>query len=99
MNMLNSIILEGTIQEDILFKETDGVKTASFKIGVDRTELRPDGTKGKVTSSFEVVTYGTMAESTNKFGVKGRGVHVIGRLKQEDSRVFVVGEHIEYKPL
>ena len=99
MNMLNSIILDGTIQEDILLGEANGIKTASFKIGVDRTELRPDGTKGKVTSSFEVVTYGTLAEVTNKHGVKGRGIRIVGRLKQENSRVFVIAEHIEYKPL
>ena len=99
MNMLNSVILEGTIREDIQLGETNGVKTASFKIGVDRTELKPDGTKGKVTSSFEVVAYGMLAETVNKHGVKGRGIRIVGRLKQENSRVFVIAEHVEFKPL
>ena len=48
------------------------------------------------------------AEYCHKKAVKGRGLRVVGRLKQDSwkdsegklqSRVFVIAEHIEYKPV
>ena len=49
-----------------------------------------------------------MAEYCVEKATKGRGVRVVGRLKQDTwkdsngknvSRIFVVAEHIEYKPV
>jgi len=49
-----------------------------------------------------------MAEVCEKKAKKGRGVRVVGRLKQDvwkdadgkqQSKVYVVAEHIEYKPV
>ena len=56
----------------------------------------------------DVECFGKSAEYCHKKAVKGRGVRVVGRLKQDSwkdssgksqSRVFVIAEHIEYKPV
>ena len=58
-------------------------------------------------SFFDVEAYNQVAEYCSKKATKGRGVRVVGRLKQDTwkdtsgktaSRIYVVAEHIEYKP-
>ena len=58
-------------------------------------------------SYFDVTTWSRLAEICAEYLVKGRGVRVVGRLKQdrwEDdsgnrrSRVEVIAEHVEFKP-
>jgi single-strand DNA-binding protein len=52
-------------------------------------------------------TWGKLAESCSNIGRKGRGVRIVGRLKQDrwtdtesknHSRISVVAEHVEFKP-
>jgi single-strand DNA-binding protein len=54
-----------------------------------------------------VETWAKLAESCAALGHKGRGVRVVGRLKQdrwEDaagkarSRIYIVAEHVEFRP-
>ena len=58
-------------------------------------------------SFIETVTWGKLATVCAKHLTKGRGVRVIGRLKQERwednegnarSKVVIVAEHVEFKP-
>jgi single-strand DNA-binding protein len=61
----------------------------------------------KEVSFFNVETWAKLAESAGNLGRKGRGVRVVGRLKQErwngpdgkaQSKVIIVAEHIEFRP-
>ena len=61
----------------------------------------------KEVSYFDVTTWNRQAEVCNEYLTKGRGVRVVGRLKQdrwEDaegktrSKVHIVAEHVEFKP-
>jgi single-strand DNA-binding protein len=65
---------------------------------------RPTGTK---VSFFEVTTWSRLAEVCGESLLKGRGVRVVGRLKQDRwtspegqarSKVSIVAEHVEFKP-
>lgn len=65
-------------------------------------------TEQKKCLFFEIEAYGKVAEYCEKYTTKGRGVRVVGRLKQNRwkdsdgknvSKVFVVAEHLEYKPI
>jgi single-strand DNA-binding protein len=56
---------------------------------------------------FEVETWSKLAETCYSMGHKGRGVRVVGRLKQDrwngsdgkpHSRVTIVAEHVEFRP-
>jgi len=61
----------------------------------------------KEVSFFEVSTWTRLAEVCGEYLKKGRGVRVVGRLKQDrwtdadgkpHSRIFIVAEHVEFKP-
>jgi single-strand DNA-binding protein len=58
-------------------------------------------------SFFDVETWAKLAENCYNHGRKGRGVRVVGRLKQERwngpdgkprSKVAIVAEHVEFRP-
>ena len=108
MNQLNSIILEGNITRDVVFKETPhGCKVCTIPIAVNRWFKSDDGKGIEEVSYFDVEAFGKMAEYCEKRVTKGRGIRVVGRLKQSRwkgadgknaSRVTIIAEHIEFKP-
>ena len=108
MNNLNSIILEGNLVRDASLAEpVPGFKKCIFSMGVNRFYKNRKNEAVDEVSFFDIETYGRMAEYCSEKAKKGRGVRVVGRLKQDSwkddsgktqSRVYVVAEHIEYKP-
>jgi len=108
MNSLNSIILEGNIvQEPVLRETAKGTAVCTFSIMCTRTYRQDEGFEKEV-SFFNIDVWGKQAELTAKNGTKGRGVRVVGRLKQSRwvdseeknrSKITVVAEHIEFKPV
>lgn len=109
MNQLNSIILEGHLVKDsVLSEPVSGFKVCKFSIGVNRFYINKNNEGVEEVSYFDVETYNHSAEICQQKGKKGRGIRVVGRLKQDTwkdsdgklaSRVYVVAEHIEYKPV
>jgi len=109
MNQLNSIILEGNLVRDAVLSEpADGFKVTKMTIAVNRFYKNHNDEGVEEVSFFDVETYGKAAEYCEKKATKGRGIRVVGRLKQsvwkDDngkaySKVYVVAEHIEYKPV
>lgn len=109
MNQLNSIILEGNLVRDVVLSEPcEGFKKASFTIGVNRWYKNINGEGCTEVSYFDVEGYGPIAQYAEKKATKGRGIRVVGRLKQDTwkdedgkfhSKTFVVAEHIEYRPM
>ena len=109
MNQLNSLIVEGNLVRDAEVTEpAPGFKKAIFSVGVNRFYKNRNNEDVNEVSFFDVEAYGKMAEYCGTKATKGRGVRVVGRLKQDTwktsegktaSRVFVVAEHIEYKPV
>lgn len=57
-----------------------------------------DGSEELETSHFNIRSYGKMAEVFKDKCTVGRGIRVVGRLKEENSKVFIIAEHIELKP-
>ena len=109
MNQLNSLILEGNLVRDAVVSEpAPGFKKCNFTMGVNRFYKNRKNEDVNEASFFDVEAYGTMAEYCGEKAKKGRGIRVVGRLKQDTwkdnngktaSRIFVVAEHIEYKPI
>lgn len=107
MNALNSILIEGNVVRDALVKETPrGTQVCTFSIASNRY-YRQDDEYEQETSFFEVETWAKLAEACGKNCLKGRGIRVVGRLKQDRwtspegknfSKVKVVAEHVEFKP-
>ena len=108
MNQLNSLILEGNLVRDaVLTEPAPGFKKCVFTMGVNRFYKNRNNEPVNESSFFDVEAYNQVAEWCGKKATKGRGVRVVGRLKQDTwkdeagksaSRIYVIAEHIEYKP-
>mgnify|MGYP002627478565 CR=1 FL=1 len=108
MNCLNQIILEGNVVRDVERKTLpSGATFCSMPIAVNRRYKTGDGAYADDVSYFDVDAFGNLAEACVKWCPKGRGIRVVGRLKQnrwkdEDgknhSKVKIVAEHVEFKP-
>jgi len=107
MNNLNSILIEGNLTHDPEFITTpNGTALCKFSIASNRYYRQGDETEKEV-SFFDVQAWAKKAEAVNNIARKGRGVRVVGRLKQDrwndndgktKSRVIIVVEHIEFRP-
>ena len=106
MNCLNQLILEGTCVKDVEFRDVP-IPNAKAVIAVERSYKSEDGAEIKEVSYFDIESFGQLAEVISKHGKKGRGIRVVGRLKQNrwtdetsktHSRVSVVAEYVEFKP-
>lgn len=109
MNNLNSILLEGNLVRDPEFMHTpQGTPLCKFSIASNRFYKQNDDDQfQKEVSFFNVTTWSKIAEICNERLKKGRGVRVVGRLKQdrwEDpdgkarSQVYIIANHVEFKP-
>ena len=107
MNNLNSILLEGNLVADPELRYTPkGTAVCSFRVACNRFYKQEEELQKEV-SYFDVTAWNRQAEVCNEYLTKGRGVRVVGRLKQdrwEDaegktrSKVHIVAEHVEFKP-
>ncbi|MDR0410928.1 MAG: single-stranded DNA-binding protein [Treponema sp.] len=107
MNNLNSILIEGNLVRDPQFKSTaKGTPLCTFSLASNRVYKQDSGTEKEV-SFFNVETWAKLAENCYNLGRKGRGVRIVGRLKQDrwngmdgkiHSKVTIVAEHVEFRP-
>lgn len=104
MNCLNQIILEG----NVIKKPVMDGDSASVPIAVTRTFRTSDGCLKAVVSYFDIIGFGSLAGVMETHATRGRGIRVVGRLKQvrytdddgkAHSRIVVLAEHIDYMPL
>ena len=107
MNNLNSILIEGNLVKDPELSYTPkGTAVCKFTVACNRF-FKQDQETQKEVSFFDVTTWTRLAEVCGEYLKKGRGVRVVGRLKQDrwtdpdgktHSRVIVIAEHVEFKP-
>ena len=107
MNNLNSVLIEGNMVRNPLFRSTSkGTSVCNFTIASNRY-YRQDSNMEKEVGFFDIETWGKLAEVCSNQGRKGRGVRVVGRLKQDrwtgsdgknHAKVAIVAEHVEYRP-
>ena len=107
MNNLNSILIEGNLTKDPELTYTPkGAAVCRFSVACNRAYKQEDQLQKEV-SFFDVSAWLRLAEVCGEYLKKGRGVRVVGRLKQDRwtdpegrprSRVLIVAEHVEFKP-
>lgn len=107
MNNLNSIILEGNLTKDPeLDKTPKGIPVCHFTVASNRY-YKNEGERREEVGFFDVEVWSRLAETCGEYLSKGRGVRVVGRLKQDRwtnnegsprSRIRIVGEHVEFRP-
>jgi len=107
MNNLNSILIEGNLVRDPLLRSTaKGTQICTMSLASNRYLKQETGFEKEV-SFFDVESWARLAESCYSKGKKGRGVRVVGRLKQSRwndpdgktrSKITIVAEHVEFRP-
>jgi single-strand DNA-binding protein len=107
MNNLNSILLEGNLVRDPEINQTPkGTPVCKFSIASNRF-YKLDDEFQKEVSFFDITTWSRLAEVCGEYLKKGRGVRIVGRLKQDrwsgidgktKSKVYIIAEHVEFKP-
>ncbi len=107
MKHLNSVILEGNCVRDPQVTITSHGKTlCTFSIANSRYYKSNENFVEDV-SFIDVQTWGKWAEIVSEKCKKGRGVRIVGRLKQlrwhdsnnkTRSKIIVLAEHIDFKP-
>lgn len=106
MNSLNSILIEGNLTRDPVVSETPkGTKVCNFSVASNRF-YRHNEEMQKEVSFFDVETWSKLADKCADQLEKGRGVRVVGRLRQDRwtdregqnrSRVKIVAEHVDIR--
>jgi single-strand DNA-binding protein len=109
MNSLNSILVEGNLVRDPNLNKTPrGTQVCTFSLACNRSYRSMDNRQQKEVSFFEVEVWSKLADACAETLKKGRGVRVVGRLKQDrwsdaegknHSRIKIVGEHVEFNPV
>jgi single-strand DNA-binding protein len=107
MHNLNSLIIEGNLVRDPLLRSTPkGTPLCTFTLASNRFRKQESGYDEEV-SFFDVESWSKLAQQCYDQGCKGRGVRVVGRLKQDRwtgpdgqsrSRITIVAEHVEFRP-
>ncbi|MCG8479705.1 MAG: single-stranded DNA-binding protein [Spirochaetales bacterium] len=108
MNDLNSIIVEGNLTRDPVLSTTpNGVSVCNFSIGSHHM-YKKEAKQHTETSFFDVEVWSRLGENCAEYLRKGRGVRVVGRLKQDRwkdgegksrSRLKIVAEHVEFRTM
>ncbi|MCL2267136.1 MAG: single-stranded DNA-binding protein [Treponema sp.] len=106
MNNLNSILIEGNLVRDPLLRSTPkGTQICTMSLASNRYYKQDTGFEKEV-SFFDIETWSKLAELCYAKGKKGRGIRVVGRLKQDRwndpegkprSRISIVAEHVEFR--
>jgi single-strand DNA-binding protein len=108
MNNLNSVLLEGNLvrdPEEVVLGE-QATEMAKFSLAVNRFFRNAKSEAVEEVMFITVQVWGALAKSCLAYLQKGRGVRVLGRLRQERwtdkdggnrERIIVVAEHVEFK--
>ncbi|GMO15732.1 MAG: hypothetical protein Ta2A_25840 [Treponemataceae bacterium] len=108
MNSINSIIVEGNVVRTPEIHETQkGSAYCKFAIAVNRWYKSNHGEVQQEVSFFDIETWNDLAKMCAESCEKGRGIRIVGRLRQNrwqdtdgknQSRVLIIAEHVELKP-
>ena len=106
MNDLNSVLIEGNLTRDPVLSATPkGTPVCNFAVASNRY-YRVDNEKQEEVSFFDVETWSKLAERCGDELQKGRGVRIVGRLKQDRwndkdgnprSKTKIVADHVEFR--
>lgn len=107
MNNLNSILVEGNLVRGPQLRTTPrGTSVCNLSMATNRYYQGQNGIE-RECSYFDIEVWGKLAETCGISAHKGRGIRVVGRLRQDrwndgeskpHSKVVIVAEHIEFRP-
>ncbi len=105
MNNLNTVLVEGLLTRDPERMGPEGTSMCRMGIANNRYYFSDRESRWITdTSFFTIQVYGAVAEACLNRLRKGRGIRVVGRLKQyvgqrnKVEKVYIQAEHIEFQP-
>lgn len=109
MNQMNQVVIEGNVVRDTQVKETArGTRVCTVSIATNRFYKDLKGDFQKEVAFFDVEAWGeNFSSRIARMATKGRGLRVVGRLKQDrwktpegksSSKVSIIAEHIDFQP-
>ena len=108
MNSLNSILVEGNLVKDPNTKTlASGNQVCDFTLATNRYYKAGEQGLEEEVSYFDVEAWARLGTTCAQYLKKGRGVRVVGRLKQDrwtdpegkqKTKVKIVAEHVEFSP-
>ena len=101
MNNLNALIIEGIAgSEPVITVSEKGTSICTFMLVSKRISKDGDNIQEE-SVEITVEAIGQLAELCSKRCKKGRGLRVVGRLKQDSAgvRIVVMAEHVEFKQI
>ena len=107
MNNLNTVLMEGTlIRDPERSNQAEGSSSCKLALANNRYFLKA-GDWEQDASFFTIYVFGPVAEACLKVLRKGRGIRIVGRLKQlrytvaglSREKVIILAEHIEFQPV
>lgn len=109
MNHLNSILVEGNLVRDPNCRSTpSGNQVCDFTLATNRSYKIADQKYENEVSYFDIEAWARLGAACAQNLKKGRGVRVVGRLKQDrwtdpegkaHAKIKIVAEHVEFKPM
>lgn len=107
MNSLNSILVEGNLVKDPNTKTLpSGNQVCDFTVATNRFYKNGEEGFEKEVSYFDIEAWSRLGTACAQNLKKGKGVRVVGRLKQDRwldpegkqrAKVKIVAEHVEFK--
>ena len=108
MNNLNTVLVEGLLTRNPE-RLASSSETVACRLPIANNRYyvnQKDGKWKQDTSFFTVTVFGPVADACMRFLKRGRGVRVVGRLKQfryeeggiRRERISIMAEHIEFAP-
>ncbi len=107
MSDTNNLTIRGRVVKNADLKYTpNGKAVCNFAIANNESNKKADGSYENVASFFDIAIWGRYAESMHKYLIKGRGVIISGRLKQDrwtkdgqtQSRIHINAQTVELLP-
>jgi single-strand DNA-binding protein len=105
-SQLNTVIIEGNLTRDPELKATPkGTPVCNFSLASNRYYMVDEESK-KDVYFFDVEAWSALAENCGKNLTKGKGIKVVGKLRQDrwtdgegknHSRIKIVADHIDFK--
>jgi single-strand DNA-binding protein len=109
MNQLNSILVEGNLVKDPYTRTLpSGNQVCEFSLATNRFYKNGQEEFEKEVSYFDIEAWSRLGIACAQNLLKGRGVRVVGRLKQDRwtdqegksrAKIKIVAEHVEFKPI
>ena len=99
MNNLNSVLIEGSLEENAKVRTTkEGNDVIFLTINSNRYYKKNDE-PCKEVMQVQIEIWHNLPDIEKENLTEGRGVRIVGRLNQYGSQLVVIAEHTEFKPL